>query len=175
MLLEEVNHRINRLSRDFLVVQWLRLCTSTSGGWSLIPGLKTRILPAHSAAKLWRGLGGNTVSKVHCPLQCGWTSSNPQRAQIQKKKEEQGEVAGWAGPWICTQHSWCSSLQTSTCIFSISHLALKPWSHTTYFLGLCLQKAGHKSVQLPSSHESIAYNKHKHAPPIEFLSLGTLE
>ena len=86
VLLEEVNHRINRLSRDFLVVQWLRLCTSTSGGWSLIPGLKTRILPAHSAAKLWRGLGGNTVSKVHCPLQCGWTSSNPQRAQIQKKK-----------------------------------------------------------------------------------------
>ena len=41
--------------------------------------------------------GKNTVSKEHSPLQCGWTSPNPQRAQIQKKKkkkEEQGEVVG---------------------------------------------------------------------------------
>ena len=34
----------NGESRDFLAVQWLRLCASTAGGTGLIPDQETRIL-----------------------------------------------------------------------------------------------------------------------------------
>ena len=110
----------------------------------------------------------NRLSQVHCLPQCGWTSPHPLRVQIQKRGEEgwiRPPCAGWAGTSMLScaqQHSWCSGLQTWTGIFSIRSPALRPSNHTIYFLGLSLQTAGRGTVQPPSSHESIAYNKHKY-------------
>ena len=37
---------INKPTENFLVAQWLGLCTSTAGGRGLIPGRRTKVLPA---------------------------------------------------------------------------------------------------------------------------------
>ena len=58
--IKEIEFIILKLpNRDFLIVQWLRLCAPNAGGPGLIPGHGTRPhIPhrsSHPTVKTWRG------------------------------------------------------------------------------------------------------------------------